>query len=230
MEYNDYYIYVYLDPRKDGKYSYDEFTFDFEPFYIGKGRNHRSRIHLLKVKRGNYKNLPKYHVIKKILDEGLEPIIIKYKEGLLEKNAFDIEKDMIKKIGRKDLNNGPLRNLSNGGEGNGDRKFTDEHRINLSLSRKGKVSDRQRNHLKSIHEKMKGNKRTLGFKFSEESKRKLAESHYKPVLQIGDNNEILNEFKSIKDAEKYIGVSIKKVLRGNGNTAGGFFWMYKNNY
>jgi hypothetical protein len=46
-------------------------------------------------------------------------------------------------------------------------------------------------------------------------------------LQIGNNNEILNEFQSIKDAEKYIGVSIKKVLRGKGNTAGGFFWVYK---
>jgi hypothetical protein len=58
----------------------------------------------------------------------------------------------------------------------------------------------------------------------------LAESHYKPVLQIGNNNEILNEFQSIKDAEKYIGVSIKKVLKGEGNTAGGFFWKYENNY
>ena len=227
---DDYYVYVYLDPTKPGNYSYGEFVFEFEPFYIGKGRNHRSRIHLLKVKRGNYKNLPKSHVIKKILDKGLEPIIIKYSEGLIEKNSFDIEMYMIEKIGRKDLNNGPLRNLSNGGEGNGDRKFTEEHRINLSLSRKGKVSDKQKDHLKSIHEKMKGNKRTLGFKFSAESKKKLAESHYKPVLQIGDNNEILNEFKSIKDAEEYIGVPIKKVLRGEGKTAGGFFWVYKNNY
>lgn len=227
---DDYYVYVYLDPTKPGNYSYGEFVFEFEPFYIGKGRKHRSRIHLLKVKRGNYKNLPKYHVIKKILDKGLEPIIIKYSEGLIEKNSFDIEMYMIGKIGRKDLNNGPLRNLSNGGEGNGDRKFTEEHRINLSLSRKGKVSDKQKDHLKSIHEKMKGNKRTLGFKFSAESKKKLAESHYKPVLQIGDNNEILNEFKSIKDAEEYIGVPIKKVLRGEGKTAGGFFWVYKNNY
>ena len=77
---------------------------------------------------------------------------------------------------------------------------------------------------------MIGNKRTLGFKFSDESKKRLAESHYKPVLQISKDGEILNEFRSIKDAECYIGVSIKKVLRGGGKTAGGFIWRYKNNY
>lgn len=230
MEYRDYYIYVYLDPRKSGNYIYGEFNFNFEPFYVGKGRNHRHRIHLLKVKRGDYKNLPKYHTIKKILDENLEPIIIKYRTDLLEKDAFNLEKNMIEIIGRKDLNKGPLRNLSNGGEGNGERKFTEEHRINLSLSMRGKSSEKQKAHLKSIHEKMKGNKRTLGFKFTEESKKKLAESHYKPVFQIGENGEILNEFASIKDAENYIGVSIKRVLRGGGKTAGGFFWRYKNNY
>ncbi len=228
MEYNDYYIYVYLDPRKPGIYLYRELKFDFEPFYIGKGRNHRSRIHLLKVKRGNYKNLPKYRVIKKILDEGMEPIIIKYKEDLLEKNAFSVEKDMIEKIGRKDLNNGPLRNLSNGGEGNGNRKFTEEHRINLSLSRKGKVSYKQKEHLKSIHKRMKGNKRTLGLKFTEESKRRMSESRKKKqVIQIDKSGEILREFISIRSANDYIGTNISRALRGDGKTAGGFFWKYK---
>jgi hypothetical protein len=223
----DYYVYVYLDPLKPGNYKYGDFSFEFEPFYIGKGRNHRYRTHLLKVRRDNYKNLPKYHVIKKILNMGLEPIIIKYKEDLSEKDSFLLEKNMIESIGRKDIGKGPLRNLSNGGEGNGERKFTDEHRMNLSLSRKGKNSDKQMENLKKIHQRMIGNKRTLGFKFSDESKKKLAESHYKPVLQISKDGEILNEFRSIKDAECYIGVSIKKVLSGKGKTAGGFIWRYK---
>jgi len=223
----DYYVYVYLDPRKPGNYLYGDFYFEFEPFYVGKGRMHRHRIHLLKVKRGNYKNLPKYHVIKNILEQGLEPIIIKYKDNLLETDSFEIEKNMIELIGRKDLSKGPLRNLSNGGEGNGERKFTDEHRKNISISKKGVVTEKIRENLKEIHKRMIGNQRTLGFKFSEESKKKLAESHYKPVLQIGLDGEILNEFPSIKDAESYIGVSIKKVLRGGGKTAGGFLWKYK---
>ena len=226
----DYYVYVYMDPSKPGNYKYGDFQFNFEPFYIGKGRNHRHRIHLLKVRRGNYKNLPKYHVIKKILNNGMEPIIIKYRENLLEVDAFSLEMCMIDSIGRKDIGKGPLRNLSNGGEGNGERKFTDEHRMNLSLSRMGKTSEKQMENLKKIHERMKGNKRTLGFKFSDESKKKLAESHYKPVFQITKEGEILREFRSIKDAESYIGLSIKKVLRGQAKTAGGFIWRYKNNY
>lgn len=226
----DYYVYIYLDPRKPGNYLYGNFSFEFEPFYIGKGRMHRYRIHLLKVKRGNYKNLPKYNIIKKILDDGFEPIIIKYAENLIENNSFEIEKNMIESIGRKDLGKGPLRNLSNGGEGNGERKFTEEHRKNLSISKKGVITEKMKENLKRIHQGMVGNQRTLGFRFSEESKKKLAESHYKPVIQMSKDGEILKEFPSIKDAESYIGVSIKKVLRGEGKTAGGFLWKYKNNY
>ena len=78
----DYYVYVYQDPRSPGIYKYGEYEFSYEPFYIGKGRSWRFRNHLLKVKRGKYPNLPKFNVIKKILDEGYEPIIIKYKENM----------------------------------------------------------------------------------------------------------------------------------------------------
>ena len=224
----DYYVYVYLDPTKPGKYIFGDFVFDFKPFYVGKGRRHRHRIHLLKVKRNDYKNLPKYHTIKRILDSGMEPIIIKYKEGLNENDAFALEKCMIESIGRRDLSNGPLRNLSNGGEGSGGRKFTDEHRKNISLAKKGVLTEKMKSHLKTIHLSMIGNKKTLGFKFSDESKKALAESHYKAVSQIGKDGEILREFKSIKAAEEFIGVSIKKVLRGQGKTAGGYVWEYKN--
>lgn len=34
----DFYVYVYLDPRKIGIFCYDDLKFGYEPFYIGKGK------------------------------------------------------------------------------------------------------------------------------------------------------------------------------------------------
>jgi hypothetical protein len=223
----DYYVYVYLDPRSPGEYEYSEYTFEYEPFYVGKGRGWRFRNHLLKVKRGKYPNLPKFHIIKQILDSGNDPIIIKYKENMSEEESFLLEEDLINKIGRKDLKKGPLRNLSNGGEGNGDRKFTDEHRKNLSISKKGIVTENMKVHLDNLHRRLKGNKHTLGLKFSQETKDKMIKSRIKPIVKISLEGEILEEFTSIKEAMEKTNINPKRVLSGIGKTAGGFFWSYK---
>ena len=223
----DYYVYVYQDPRSPGIYKYGEYEFSYEPFYIGKGRSWRFRNHLLKVKRGKYPNLPKFNVIKKILDEGYEPIIIKYKENMLEEESFLLEKDMIEKIGRKDLENGPLRNLTNGGEGNGNRILTEEHRKKISLSKKGIVTENMKKHLLDLHSKMKGNKHTLGLKFSQETKNKMIQSRIKPIYKISLEGEILEEFISIKEPMEKTKINPKRVLGGTGKTAGGFLWKYK---
>lgn len=44
-----YYTYIYLDPRKPGKYEYtlkneETIRFDYEPFYVGKGTGNRIDI------------------------------------------------------------------------------------------------------------------------------------------------------------------------------------------
>jgi hypothetical protein len=224
----EHYVYVYLDPRKPGNYNYINYNFEYEPFYIGKGKERRYKTHLEKVKNGICKDLLKDYIIKELLSLNLEPIIIKYRDNMKENEALELEKNMIISIGRVDLKTGPLSNLSNGGQGISNRKFTDTHRKNLSLARKGKVSEKQLEHLKNIHKKMIGNKRTLGISFSKEVRERMGKSHYKPVYQLNSIGEILNEFDSIKNAENYIGVPIKKVLSGKGKTAGGFYWKYKN--
>lgn len=120
---NKFYVYVYLDPRKKGKYVYGEFEFDYEPFYVGKGHGRRWTNHLNKATSSN-KNIFKLNKIRKIISEGCEPIVIKYKDSMVECDSFELEIDMINKIGRHDLKCGPLTNLSDGGEGSSGRKAT----------------------------------------------------------------------------------------------------------
>ena len=38
----DFYVYIYLDPRKPGSFMYNNLEFNFEPFYVGKGTKNRA--------------------------------------------------------------------------------------------------------------------------------------------------------------------------------------------
>ena len=40
---NNFYVYLLLDQRKHGKYVYKKYEFDFCPFYVGKGKNKRTK-------------------------------------------------------------------------------------------------------------------------------------------------------------------------------------------
>jgi len=113
---NEYYVYVYLDPRKPGKYKYGEYEFDYEPFYVGRGKDYRFRDHLTEAKSD--KKSFKCNKIRKIIKEtSKEPIIIKIKENISFDESNIIEENLIKIIGRFDLNEGSLTNLTDGGMG-----------------------------------------------------------------------------------------------------------------
>lgn len=87
----DYYVYVYIDPR------------NFEEFYYGKGKGNRKEAHLF-----DDKDTAKSKRIGEIKKAGLLPIIKVIARNLTEKEAFLVEKTLIWKLGRT------LTNISSG--------------------------------------------------------------------------------------------------------------------
>lgn len=161
-----FYVYTYLDPRKPGNYIYGDYKFDYEPFYVGKGSNSRSNCHLNKNKDNSHFD----RKIKKIQRECCsDPIIIKYKEQLLENEAFDFEKHMIQTIGRDDKKQGPLCNKTNGGDGASGCIRNTETRQRMSQSKIGiKRPDNVKRKISESH---------TGKSISDETKKKMSESN-----------------------------------------------------
>lgn len=83
MTEDEYYVYVYIDPR------------NFEEFYYGKGKGNRKDAHL-----SDKSDSEKTRRIKEIKAVGLEPIIRVIVRDLTQKEAFLIEKTLIWKLGR----------------------------------------------------------------------------------------------------------------------------------
>jgi len=178
-----YYVYVYLDPRKKGKYYYENICFLFEPFYVGKGSRLRYKSHLYEAyKEKGSSNKLKSSKIRKIRESGKTPIIVLAQESLSEKEAFAYEEKLIREIGRIDLKSGSLSNFSYGGEGSSGRIVSKETRLKIKNKAKGrKHSELTKSKMKKNNEGVKnpnfGNKGEkscwFGKKHSEESKQKM---------------------------------------------------------
>lgn len=114
-----FYLYIYLDPRKPGKFCYENCaSFFFEPIYVGKGKGDRAFSHLREVNQRRSTNNIKINKIKKILDSGLVPIVmILYYSS--EEEILALEEQYIKTIGILADQTGPLTNIrKNTWEGN----------------------------------------------------------------------------------------------------------------
>ena len=111
----EHYVYIYLDQRKPGKWVYENLTFDYEPFYVGVGKNNRINQHLQPKSRSN--NSIKSNIINKIiLETGELPIHYKIFENLSPEKSYEIEISIIKHFGRINLNTGSLSNMTDGGD------------------------------------------------------------------------------------------------------------------
>lgn len=176
IEPRKYYVYVYLDPRKNGDYKYGEYEFEHEPFYVGKGTDNRWKEHLSpSIKKIN----PfKYRKIQKIIREtGNIPIIIKYRNELTEKESLQLEIKMIKIIGRKDLKTGPLVNMSDGGETCNRRTIPKNVREKI---RKTKTGTHWGHHTEDTKKELSRLK--MGIVFSDEHKSNLSKARKTRII------------------------------------------------
>jgi len=101
---NRFYVYTYSYP-------------DGTPFYVGKGTNKRIKQHLWDAKAGRKLTSYNIRVIRKLLNEGKEPIVSKIIDNVDEELAFLVESEFISKYGRRNDKSGILTNNTDGGEG-----------------------------------------------------------------------------------------------------------------
>lgn len=170
-----FYVYVYLDPREKGIFKYGDYIFDYKPFYIGKGKGKRCYRAISPNKLKRQGNSRKKAYINKLFKLGLKPIILKLHEGLTEGESFKLEKQIIHLIGRKDLNEGILTNMTRGGDGITGQIISLETRKKISAANKGRILTEE--HKRILSQMNKGNiPWNKGKTLSDETKEKMSKS------------------------------------------------------
>lgn len=165
-----YCVYVLCDPRKRGCFVYGDYSFEYEPFYVGKGKRRpgsdycrRPSTHIAEAKRCGGKNSHKTNKIMNILESNNTPISIIYKEFGDEESAYILEELMINTIGKRIDDDGPLTNIIDGGTGGCScRKLTEDQidirRKNITHWWKNASEEDRQNHSKRISDAKKGRK------------------------------------------------------------------------
>jgi len=137
-----FYVYMLRRPDRDDPLEPGRAA----PFYIGKGSNGRIKVHrrnALNYLKGKPVRYPiKNNTIVYLWGIGLDYEIEVIKEGLTQKEANEIEKEMILNYGKKFNKTGILTNITDGGEGISGIKriFTAEHKAKIKSGRKLQIS------------------------------------------------------------------------------------------
>ena len=121
---------------------------DLSPFYIGKGRPERPTAHFTPTNLGKKTHF--YNKLNFLLLKGIYPEIKIVASGLSEKQAFDLEINLIQIYGRQDNKTGCLANHTDGGDGcsgnhqNLGRERSLEHRLAQSKPRSQRAKENSR--------------------------------------------------------------------------------------
>lgn len=203
--------YIYLDPRKPGKYTIENFiTFLFEPFYVGRGRDtQRALSHTKKSQIDKYDhNRLKANKINKIksLDYDIESyIVIIYCKSL--QDTKQLEKYFISHIGRLDINSGTLCNLTTGGEGEIPGFSTKRKQ---SIAKKGKTyeeifGEQEANRRKEILRNKVGEKNHFfGKSHTLESRQKMSKSLMGRLSPMSGKNQSPEAKRKMSEAHKLL--------------------------
>ena len=107
-----YYVYVYTNPTTPGRYDSITSTLLHLPFYVGKGRGNRYRIHL-SIKNNHH---PFYNKLNKLKESGITPNTAIIASFDSEIDAYEFE---VKLIAHYRQFNIQLTNLEPGGQTHG---------------------------------------------------------------------------------------------------------------
>lgn len=231
---HNHYVYVYCDPRKKGEFKYEgvDYTFNYEPFYVGLGTGYRYKRHLTRFELDWNYNTIKNGKIKHLLAEGYDLLkyVIFYRDQISKKEAKDVEIELIRSMGRISEGTGILANLTDGGD-EGMRRIS-----NLKGKTYEEVYGKEK--ADTIKEKRRqqlmGNsygKATKGRKVSEETKRKLSLKKTMSIKQLTLDGKLIRVWPSAQDAANHIKLGLSSIHNVVGQTmkaktAGGFKWEW----
>lgn len=258
METTNNYVYVLLNPLKKGVYKYNEYSFEYEPFYVGISNTDsyyiRENMHTDFVKNNaTYsKNKIKNSIIRKILKNNMEPISIRIIEGVTREIVCKEEIKLIELIGTKIDKSGPLSNISKGGDGgdtftNNPRKeeIREKHRLNAigeNNNMYGLPLEKRPSHIA----KLNGNHWNKGRIISEKTRNIFKEINKgegnpraKKTLLFDKDFNLVKEFDYCFAISEYLGSSnraVAKTARTNSkkdipyHTTKGYYIVYKDDW
>jgi hypothetical protein len=213
----NYYVYFILDTRKTKKFNYLGFAFDYEPFYVGKGKDYRYADHFQHstlIKENNRKSTKIKSIINKT---GKNPKVEFLYTNLTNEEALEIERNIIKDL-KRDFEGGILTNTTEGGENppamigeaNGffGKKHSEETKQIMRDAKLGKKLSAKTRRIMS-QTRLGGDNGFFGKKHSEETKQimrdaKLGKSRKIYKIVFDDGNEIIvNNMKKYCEENNY---------------------------
>jgi len=258
METTNNYVYVLLNPLKKGVYKYNEYLFEYEPFYVGISNTDsyyiREDMHTNFVKnQATYsKNKIKNSIIRRILKNNMEPISIRIIEGVSREIVCKEEIRLIELIGTKIEKSGPLSNISKGGDGgdtftNNPRKeeIREKHRKN-AIGENNNMYGLPLEKRPSYIAKLNGNHWNKGRIISEKTRNIFKEINKgegnprsKKTLLFDKDFNLVKEYNCCSYIAEFLS-SMKKTIRKTANmnskkeipyhTTKGYFIIYKEDW